>query len=99
DELPPVTGTLVGIPGPIALLGPCVVVAREPLEVVAARLASRVGGAILVGVAPVADVVVEARAYGAVAMTRDPDLSATLEPRIIVVDDEAAAELLDLPAL
>src|SRR5262249_42544029 len=48
DELAPLTGTLLGPPGPIALLGPCVVIAGdEPLAEVAERCLPRVGGAIL----------------------------------------------------
>ncbi|MEO7733975.1 MAG: hypothetical protein ABIY55_23630, partial [Kofleriaceae bacterium] len=48
DELPPTTGTLVGAPGAVALLGACVAVAGdEPLATIAARCLDRVGGAVL----------------------------------------------------
>jgi hypothetical protein len=65
DELPPLAGTLVGEPGTVALLGPCVVVAGdEPITAVAERCLSRVGGAILAayGDPDRADLVFEARA-------------------------------------
>jgi hypothetical protein len=104
DELPPVTGTLVGEPGPIALLGPCVVVAGdEPLPVIAARCLPHVGGAILAagGEAPLDALLVEARAYGAAPMRR---IAASLEaapadPAILVTVDAELADRLGLPRL
>jgi hypothetical protein len=104
DELPPVTGTLVGAPGPVALPGPYVVIAGdEPLPAIAVQCLARVGGAILAahdGVDP-AELSLEARAYGAVPMLR---LAARLEPApsdpaIFVVSDAELAEHVGLPRL
>jgi hypothetical protein len=85
DELPPETGRLVGTPGMVSLLGPCVIVAQGPLSIVAQACITSIGGAILAaheaGNAlehgpemrappdPV-KVVAEARAYGAAPMVR-----------------------------
>jgi hypothetical protein len=104
DELPPLTGTLLGPPGPIALLGPCVVVARdEPLDAVAHRCLPQVGGAILVAHTdvPCAPLVFEARAYGAAAMLRidRPVAAASSDPVIFVVDDLELADRLEVPHL
>jgi hypothetical protein len=104
DELPPLTGTLVGEPGPVALLGPCVVVAGdEPLTAIAEQCLSRVGGAILSahGEPGRANLFFEARAYGAVPMLRVAVSldAAPSEPAILVVDDEAHADRLGLPRL
>ncbi len=109
DELPVQRGTMVGNPGQLALLGPCVVVAATgedgPLGPIAERCLPAVGGAILAG-HPTADpreLFVEARAYGAAPMLRVH--SGTLdripvgEPAILVVADAAAADLLDIPRL
>jgi hypothetical protein len=104
DELPPVTGTLIGEPGAIALLGPCVVDAGdEPLPTIAARCLPHVGGAILAarGEVPLAELVFEARAYGAAPMLR---IAASLEaapaePAILVVSDAELADRLGLPRL
>ena len=104
DELPPVTGTLVGAPGAIALLGPCVVVAGdEPIGAIAARCALTVGGAILAaheGADP-RELLLEARARGAVSMLRIAgDLEQVpAEPVVLVVSDEAIADELGLPRL
>ncbi|HEY5938472.1 MAG TPA: hypothetical protein VIU61_27665, partial [Kofleriaceae bacterium] len=49
DELPIQHGTLVGEPGTVALLGPCVVVGHAPLVDLAERHLAHVGGAILAG--------------------------------------------------
>jgi hypothetical protein len=103
DELPPVTGILVGQPGTVVLLGPCVVVAEAPLTELAERHRSRVGGAIVVardGVDRVS-LLLEARAYGAVAMLQiaavvDP---VPIEPAIYVVGDAELANRLALPRL
>jgi hypothetical protein len=69
DELPPVTGMLVGVPDTNALLGACVIVTTDPLAA-ARRHASRAGGAILVGYPDRtrAEVCLEARAIGAAPM-------------------------------
>ena len=47
DELPPMTGTLVGAPGPVALIAPCTVVADGPLPIIAEACLASIGGAIL----------------------------------------------------
>jgi hypothetical protein len=103
DELPPTTGALVGDPGGIALLGPCVVVAGdEPLAAIAERYLAQVGGAILAAHddAQRADLLFEARAYGAAPMLRHS--AADTPPNdaaIFVVGDAALAEHLALPRL
>ena len=107
DELPPATGVLVGQPGPVALLSPCVVVAPadQPLGVIAEATLPSAGGAILAAHPPSdpRDVVLEARAYGAVAMVRVT--SSTVDriphdgPLILVLDDEGLADHLELPRL
>jgi hypothetical protein len=104
DELPPLTGTLVGAPGPIALLGPCIVVAGdEPLSAIAERCLPRVGGAILVANPDVAcgPLVFEARAHGAAAMLRTdrPEPAAPHDPVIFVVGDADVAEDFGIPHL
>ena len=104
DELPPATGTLVGEPGSVALLGPCVAVAGdEPLAAVAERCAPQVGGAILVGRdgADRDDVLFEARARGAAAMLRAPhDIDGIPNlPAIFVVGDAGLADGLGVPRL
>jgi hypothetical protein len=106
DELPPRTGTLVGVAGTVALLGPCSVIAPDgPLGPVAEACLSSVGGAILAG-HPDADpheLFVEARVYGAAPMTRITP--ATLDripadvPAILVATDEAMADQLGVPRL
>jgi hypothetical protein len=104
DELPPRTGTLVGEPGPIALLGACCVVADGPLAPIAARCRAGLGGAILVAAddADPAEVLLEARAIGAAAMLRishhDLDRVPT-DAAILVVPDEVTAEALGVPRL
>jgi hypothetical protein len=105
DELPPLTGTMLGPPGPVALLGPCVAIAPpgEPLAEVAERYLPRVGGAILVGHpdVPWAPLVFEARAYGAAAMLRvDRRVPASSsDPVIFVVEDSELADRLEVPHL
>ena len=102
DELPPATGTLVGIPHVIALLGACVIVERGSAVDIATRHASRAGGAILVGHddRASAEVCFEARALGAAAMVPaskfDGDSRA---PVIYVADDDDDANRLGLPRL
>lgn len=105
DGLPPVTGTLVGESGPVSILGPCVVVAaNDDLTVIASVCLASAGGAILAANenAAAVDVVLEARAYGAVAMVRvagGERAAVTDEPIIIVVPDQATAATLALPQL
>jgi hypothetical protein len=99
DELPPATGTLVGEPGAIALLGPCAIVASAdaPLVELATRFLGHVGSAILAGHdhAPASEIVFEARAHGAVPMVRTP----VDAPAIIVAATERAADELGLPRI
>ena len=104
DELAPVTGTLVGEPGVVALLGPCVVVAGdEPLTTVAEQCLARVGGAILAahGDADRAALLFEARAHGAAPMLRPAARldAAPSEPAIFVVGDAELADRLGVPRL
>lgn len=105
DELPPSTGTLVGVPGVCSLIGPCTVVAHGPLPFIAEACSSSIGGAILAahdGVDP-GELVREARAYGAAPMLRvqPSDLArvSTDDPIILVVDDAATADALGVPRL
>jgi hypothetical protein len=104
DELPVRTGTIVGEPGTIVLLGPCVVVASETfLATIAERYLPSVGGAILAaadGIDP-RELYLEARARGAVPMLRViAELDDTpADPAILVVTDEAIAEQLGVPRL
>lgn len=107
DELPPELGILVGEPGNIALMGPCVVVAPEgPMEPIARALLGAVNGAILA--APDDSNIIglfdEAQVYGAIPMVRTVH-ELPGEPSIrVVADDEYATELgvprldLDAPA-
>src|SRR5262249_19250870 len=101
DELPARTGTIVGQPGPIALLGPCAVVAEGPLGIVAGACWPAGGGAILAAHdhSDPHEVALEARAYGAVAMVRvatppaaEPSKASERlpsgEPMILVVADD-----------
>lgn len=104
DELPPVTGTLIGEPGSGVLLGPCVVVAEgEPLAAIAARCRARVGGAILLAhpEADRAELLFEARAHGATAML---EIATDLDPAptdhaIFVVSNPELADRLGVPRL
>jgi hypothetical protein len=99
DELPPVTGTLVGEPGTVSLLGPCAIVAAADasLAELAERYLGQVGSAILAGHedAATGDIVLEARAHGAVPMVRTP----IAHPAIIVAASERAADELGLPRI
>ena len=99
DELPPETGTLVGEPGTVSLLGPCAVVAAHdvPLVPFAERFLGAVGGAILVGNGLGDAVLLEAQARGAVPMIRTRDVIE--QPMIIVADSEHAADQLGLPRI
>ena len=101
DELPARNGTLVGEPGAVALLGPCVVVGRVPLAELAERHLAHVGGAILVAhdTAPHDELLLEARARGVVAMIRIDEPPSSADVAIYVVSDEAIAEQLALPLL
>lgn len=102
DELPPVTGALVGEPGSSALLGPCLAVAGdEPLAEVAERCLARIGGAILIAhdKADLGALVVEARACGAAPMLRAVLDGVPTAPAIFVIDDAELAEQLGLPRL
>jgi hypothetical protein len=101
DELPPATGALVGTPGALSLLGPCVVIAATgTLGAAAHACLPLVGGAILAADdgASAADAVFEARAYGAIAMVRALPEHAS-GPLILVVADDAAADATGLPRL
>jgi len=103
DQLHPATGTIVGTPGPIELLSACVVVAPEdqPLGLVAEVMLPLVGGAILAADSNVdpRELVLEARAHGAVAMVRAAATIASDTTIILVVSDEARADQLELPRL
>ncbi|MEO6771598.1 MAG: hypothetical protein ABI467_01065 [Kofleriaceae bacterium] len=107
DELPPVTGVLVGPPGPVVLLAACVVVAAadQSLGAVAAATLPAAGGAILAAHAEMdpREIALEARAYGAVAMVRVTPASVERIPHdgpvILVLDDEGLADHLELPRL
>jgi hypothetical protein len=104
DELPPRSGTLVGEPGAVALLGPCVVVAPEGamLAPLAARCLAGAGGAILAGrpESEPAELASEARVYGAAPMMRVTDLAwYGAEPVVLVVASDEAAEQLGVPRL
>ncbi len=103
DELPATTGALVGTPSDAvsALYGPCVVVAPTgTLGIVAQTCLPLVGSAILAAddASPPADVIFEARAYGAVPMLRVLADGVTT-PLIVVVLDDAAADATGLPQL
>jgi hypothetical protein len=100
DELPPLTGTLVGTPREIALLAPCAIVADDPAEA-AAQHADRAGGAILVGGGAHAAAVTrfEAKALGAVAMIASKHYDGDAAPAIYIADDELEAARLGLPRL
>lgn len=101
DELPPETGTIIGAPDAVTLLGACVIVdGSDNAFDIAARHAARAGGAILVGHDDRAASLVsfEARAIGAAAMLPahkyDGDLAA---PVIYIAIDDDDADRLGLP--
>jgi hypothetical protein len=101
DELVPATGTLVGAPAIIAVVGACVLVERGTSAIeIAAQHAARAGGAILVGhdERTSAEVCFEARAIGAVAMLPASKFDGELSVSVIyVADDEGDALKLGLP--
>ncbi|HUJ63317.1 MAG TPA: hypothetical protein VLX92_32685 [Kofleriaceae bacterium] len=106
DELPARTGTLVGTPAPIALLGPCVVVASERnAALVAERCLSSLGGALLAAHdhADPRELFLEARARGAVPLVAVSPATIERVPRdepcVLVVADDAFAEQLGVPRL
>ena len=102
DELPPLTGTVVGEPGEVSLLGPCVVVAGdEPLTAVAERCLAHVNGAILAahGDPDRAMLLFEARARGAAPMLRAAITAPPSDAAIFVIGDAELADRLGLPRL
>ena len=105
DERAPATGTLVGEPGVMTLLGPCAVVATDAsLVAIAERLLASVGGAILAahGDADPEELLVEARARGAAPLLRlSPGELERLPvvPMIVVAGDEQLVEALGVPRL
>jgi len=107
DELPPTQGQLVGQPGQVVLLAACVVVAPADaaLGVIAEATLAAAGGAILAAHAHAdpLELALEARAYGAVPMLRVTPQSVERIPHdgpiILVLDDEALADHLELPRL
>lgn len=105
DELPPQTGTLIGTPGIVSLLGPCVIVSTSPLPIIAEACVSSIGSAILAAhddTDPV-ELVDEARAYGAAPLWRvraDQMLRVPADkPIILVADNDAHADLLGVARL
>jgi hypothetical protein len=72
DEYPPNSGVLVGTPGSVSLLGPCVIVAAGPISIIAEACLPSIGGAILAGNLDVDphELATEARPYGAAPMWR-----------------------------
>ena len=105
DERAPATGTLVGEPGVMTLLGPCAVVATDgSLVAIAERLLASVGGAILAAHADAdrEELLVEARARGAAPLLRlSPGELERLPvvPMIVVAADEQLVEALGVPRL
>ena len=104
DDQPPVTGTLVGEPSAMTLLGPCTVVASDDsLIAIAERFLLSAGGAILAAhhAADPVDLVLEARARGAAPMLHF-DAGRKLRASdavILVVASEQIAEQLGIPRL
>ncbi|MDB4957716.1 MAG: hypothetical protein JWO36_5285 [Myxococcales bacterium] len=106
DELAPQMGTLIGEAGLVALLGPCVIVARDgELRPIAEACLASVGCAILTAhaAADPHDVFLEARARGAVPMVRVvPGVLARIRvdmPAILIATDDKTADDLGLPRL
>jgi hypothetical protein len=105
DELPVTTGTLVGEPGAVALIGPCCVVsADEQLATLAPRYLAQVGGAILAGHADAdpGELFVEARVRGAAPMLRidaGDIVEIGTDAAVLVVSTEEHAEQLGVPRL
>ncbi len=97
DELPP-KGELVGEPGVVGLLGPTVLVSREPIRVLGVRIVEQLGGAVLLGsYVDAVELALEARALGAIAVGQVEITAIPHHPILIVVGDEAVAEQIDLP--
>jgi hypothetical protein len=105
DERPPLHGELVGAPGVVSLLGPCVIVAAGPLSIVAEACLPSIGGAILAARddADPEALASEARAYGAAPLWRvrpaQLERVPSERPFILVADDDATADLLGIPRL
>lgn len=106
DELPPETGTLVGEPGTVSLIGPCAIVLSDPLAELAnhaERFVGPIGSAILAAHthADPRDVLVEARAQGAVPMIRIFGAQDDLpdQPVILVAVSEPEADALGIPRI
>jgi hypothetical protein len=105
DGRAPLSGTLVGTPGVVSLLGPCVIVAAGPLRIIAEACLASIGGAILAANTDVdpAELAAEARAYGAAPLwrVRADHLSRIVgdQPIILVADDDLTADLLGVPRL
>ena len=105
DEHPPRTGILVGTPGIVSLLGPCVIVAAGPLSIIAEACLTSIGGAILAGNPDVdpRELAAEARPYGAAPMwrVRTEELGRVPadQPFILVAEDDATADQLGVPRL
>lgn len=99
DELPPTSGTLVGVPGRVEVDGPRVLVEQGDALDIAAAYAPRAGGAILVGSSDdPREVLLEARAIGATAMLPASRAGSEASGAVIYVcDDEAEAERIGLP--
>ena len=108
DGLPPESGTLVGEPGTVSLLGPCAIVIPDPgaltnLADHALRFVGPVGSAILAAHthADPREVLVEARAQGAVPMIRigGPLDNIPEQPVILVAFSEHLADQLGVPRI
>lgn len=105
DEHLPRTGVLVGTPSIVSLLGPCVIVSSGPIHIIAEACLSSIGGAILAANPDVdpADLVAEARPYGAAPMwrvrTEQLHRVPAEQPFILVADDDETADQLGVPRL
>jgi hypothetical protein len=105
DDRKPRTGTLVGTPGPVSLLGHCAIVSAGPLTIIAEACVPSIGGAILAAHpdANLVELAIEARGYGAAPMwrvrTEQLDRVPVDLPIILVADDDITADLLGVPRL
>ncbi len=100
DELPPQTGSLVGAPGTLLLRGAHAVVDHGDALEIALRWVAHTGHAILVGRDSPADVCLEARARGAVALLPARQYQGdAATPAIYVADNDADLARLGLPRL